>query len=391
MQWSELPAEARRYIIYHALVSPVLITWYMLPFYLMKTGYSVLEVGAIFTAAHLLGIPVTLLLGRRFTRADMRLGLAAIDAMGAASLVFFSLAYGPLAPLMVLLGQLIDKASSVLYFLYPAYERVVYPEGRFKEAMVWHLALPELSIVLTYPAVGYILGYVCDTPACFRTAFLAFAVYELLLVPYILLAFKPVVLEAEEEEEERGKAWERYKLYVAVDVLFITAWSLAPSLALVYLVMERFGGNMFHVALTEASISLATLSSLPLADRIPASRVFKALQVATLLAVAGLAAMVMSSSFPALLAAVYVVRFGDALVFVFKRTWLFSIMGRREASMASAAISSLRRVLGVVSPLLAGALATLDPRAPYIACLALLAATVPLYGLAGRHAPEIMS
>ncbi len=390
MRWSELPAEARRYIVYHALVSPVLITWYMLPFYLMRTGYSVLEVGAIFTAAHLLGIPVTLLLGRRFTRADMRLGLAAIDVMGASSLIFFSLAYGPLAPLMVLLGQLIDKASSVLYFLYPAYERIVYPEGRFKEAMIWHLALPELSIVLTYPVAGYILGYVCDAPACFRTAFLVFAVYELLLVPYILVAFKPVVLEAEEEEEEeKGGAWERYKLYVAVDALFITAWSLAPSLALVYLVMERFGGNMFHVALAEASISLATLSSLPLADRIPSSRAFEALQAATLLTVAGLSAVVLSSSFPALLVAVYVVRFGDALVFVFKRAWLFSIMGRKEASMASAALSSLRRVLGVASPLLAGALATLDPRMPYVACLALLAATIPLYGVAGRRGSAI--
>ncbi len=388
MRWSELPAEARRYIIYHALASPVLITWYMLPFYLMKTGYSVLEVGAIFTAAHLLSIPVTLLLGKRFTRTDLRLGLAAIDVMGAASLVFFSLAYGPLAPVMVVAGQLIDKASGVLYFLYPAYERIVYPEGRFKEAMVWHLALPELSIVLTYPAVGYVLGYLCDTPVCFRAAFLAFAIYELLLAPYILLAFKPVVLEAEEGEGTSG-AWRRYRLYVAVDVLFVAAWSLAPSLALVYLVMERFGGNMFHIALAEASISLATLSSLPLADRIPSDRAFQSLQAFTLLTISGLAAMVLSSSFSALLAAVYVVRFGDALVFVFKRTWLFNIMGRREASVVSAALSSLRRALGVASPLIAGALAMLDPRAPYVACLALLAATIPLYSAASRQAPRV--
>jgi len=160
VRWSELSADARRYILYHALASPVLITWYALPFYLMRVGYSVLEVGALFTTADLLAVPVTLVLGGRFARVDLRLGLAAIDAMEAVSLILFSLA------------------------------------------------------------------------------------------------------------------------------------------------------------------------------------------------------------------------------FVFRRMWLFSIMGRWEASTVSVALSSLRRALGIVSPLLAGALAALDPRAPYAACLALLAATIPVYGVA---------
>lgn len=398
MRWFELPVEARRYILYHALASPVLITWYALPFYLMKVGYGVLEVGALFTAADLLSVPVTVLLGRGFRRVDLRLGLAAIDLMEAVSLALFSMAYGPLAPLLVLAGQLVDEASSVLYFLYPAYERIVYPEERFKEAMLWHMAVPELSVVLTYPALGYVLGRVCGSPSCLRRTFAAFAVYQLLLIPYILLALRPVVIEGErggqgqgrgEGEWGRRELWRRYGIYVVADVLFVLGWSLAPSLAMVYLVMERFGGDMLHVALVEASISLASLASLPLADRIPSRSSFRALQGATIVTTAGLLGVILSNSFPALILSVWVVRFGDALAFVFRRTWLFGIMGRWEASTVSAALSSLRRALGIVSPLLAGTLATLDPRAPYAACLALLAATIPVYGVAALRAEMV--
>ena len=70
---------------------------------------------------------MTIVLGKVFTHADIRKGLATIDIMGAASLIFFSLAYGPLAPVMVAVGRLIDEASGYFYFLYPAYERVIYP------------------------------------------------------------------------------------------------------------------------------------------------------------------------------------------------------------------------------------------------------------------------
>ena len=80
--------------------------------------------------------------------------------------------------------------------------------------------------------------------------------------------------------------------------------------------------------------------------------------------------------------AAFVTRFGDSFIFVFKRTWLYSMMGRHEASVVSAVLSSIRRVVTVVSPGIAGALAYVDPRLPYIACLTLLAVTIPLYRVA---------
>ena len=388
MRFKELPTEAKRYILYHTLVSPVLITWYVLPFYLLITGYNVLEVGVIFTIAQLLGVPVTLTLGKIFTHIDLRKGLIAIDLMGSLSLVFYYLAYGPLAPLMVVLGELVDEASSTLYFLYPAYERIIYPENCMKEALAWHLRLPELSIIISYPIIGYILGYICTSAICFRNTFLFFSIYELMLIPYIYFYFKPVILESEEDEEHTlnlKSIWRRYGFYIIADILFILAWSLAPSLALVYFVFEWLKGNMFHVALIEAVISTATLTGTYIVDKISSRKAFQALQIGTLITITGLLLMVSTNFFPLVLLAFYVIRVGDTFVFVFKRTWLYSIMTKKEASMISAALSSIRKVISIISPFIAGALAYIDPRAPYIACLAFLASTIPVYYITSKN------
>jgi len=389
VRFKELPVEARRYILYHTLVSPILITWYMLPFYLLMIGYGVLEVGVIFTIAQIIGIPATLILGKVFTHVDLRKGLMAIDLMGAISLACYYLAYGPLAPLMVIIGELVDNIAGTLYFLYPAYERIIYPEDRMKEALVWHLRLPELSIIITYPIIGYVLGYLCADVRCFRNAFLLFAIYELALIPYIFFYFKPVVLRSK-EDKTRGinlkDVWNRYSLYIVADALFILAWSLTPGLALAYFVLKRLKGNMFHVALIEAVISTATLTSTYITDLIKSNRTFHALQIGTFVTIVGLSLMVATKNFALILIATYITRIGDALVFVFKRTWLYSIMTEEEASVMSAALSSIRRVISIVSPFVVGLLSYVDPRMPYVACLILLAMTMPIYYVALRRA-----
>ncbi len=382
MRWGELPAGARYYILYHALVSPTLISWYLLPFYLLRVGYDVVEVGALFTAAHLAGIPVTIALGKLFRKADMRYGLALIDAMDAASLTMYSLAYGPLAPILILAGRLVEEGSSTLYFLYPAYERLIYPEDRMKEALTWHLRVPELSIVISYPIIGYVLGYVCPSTECMRAAFLLMSAYLLLLIPYILLKFEPVVIEKEEDEEGNGSSggWRKYLPYIMAEVLFIMGWALAPPLALVYLVYERFGGSMFHVALAEASVSAATLVGTVLVDRVSSKHAFRGLSLGTAVTVAGLAALVfLPPLITVLMTAFFIVRLGDTFVFVFKRSWLYSLMSRKETATVSAYLSSIRRLITVISPLVVGLLASIDPRVPYVACMLLLALTIPAY------------
>ena len=385
MRFQELPISARRYILYHALVSPVLITWYLLPYYLLLTGYSVLEVGALFTAVNVLSVPQTLWLGKKFQSIDIRKGLATIDVLESMSNAAYGFAYGPVAPFMIVLGGLIEKASGTLYFLYPAYERIIYPEDRMKEALSIHLRIPELTIILTYPVIGFMLGYVWSSPASIRYSFLMFAAYQFALVPYILCFFKPVKISHEEEDRSNtskpslGRLPRKYLAYIIADVLFILAWLLAPNLALVYYVLKWLHGNIFHVALIEASISTATIIGTFIVDRLARDKPGRYLAAGTLITVAGLGMAVATSIFPIILLAFFTVRLGDSIMFVYKRLWLYSIMSRGEASIASALISSIRRTISLFSPGLASLLSTLNPRAPYIACMTLLLVTIPMY------------
>ncbi len=117
MKFSEIPVYARRYIIYHTIISPLLITWYMLPLYMFMTEYSVLDVGIFFTLVNIVSIPVTYLIGRAFDRIPIRHGLVVIDALDGVASILYGLAYGPLAPIMLFLGRLVDKISRVCLFI----------------------------------------------------------------------------------------------------------------------------------------------------------------------------------------------------------------------------------------------------------------------------------
>ena len=81
MKWKDIPLEARRYILYHTIVSPLLIAWYMLPAYMLMTGYSILEVGIVFTLINIISVPLTYLIGKAFDRIAVRHDLILIDAL----------------------------------------------------------------------------------------------------------------------------------------------------------------------------------------------------------------------------------------------------------------------------------------------------------------------
>ena len=164
MKWSEIPTDVRRYILYHTIISPLLITWYMLPMYMFMTGYSVLEVGIIFTLVHVLSIPATYAVGKLFDRIAIRHGLVLIDALDGVASILYGLAYGPIAPLMLFLGLLIEDITTIFYPLYQAAERILYPEDRMEEVFAWHIRLPEISQLVGFLLLGYIFGYIFNTP-----------------------------------------------------------------------------------------------------------------------------------------------------------------------------------------------------------------------------------
>jgi len=117
----------------------------MLPPYMFMIKYNILQVGAFFILAHLASIPLTYAIGKLFNRIPLRHGLVLIDTLEGFSCIFYELAYGPLAPLMLFTGMTINEIASIFYPLYQAVEKVLYTKDGLKEVFAWHMRLPEMS------------------------------------------------------------------------------------------------------------------------------------------------------------------------------------------------------------------------------------------------------
>jgi len=386
VRWSELPRSARYYILYHAMVAPLLFTWYMVPYDFLKEGYTVLELGILLTAVNVFSIPAKFLVGRYFTFHDVKKGLLLIDVLESTSLLLLYYATGSMAPLFVGASLLVSNVAATLYPLYQAYERAVYPEDRMKEALVWHMALPEAAAVLSYPFLGYVLGVLCPSLDCVRNGFLIFAAVDMMLALYILRFFQPVVLREEEENAsvlEDLKALARVlrgklRLYFAVNVLYLLAWRLVPTFVVVNYIVEEYGGNLFHVALLEASVSLATVASMFIVNEIPERHGFHTMMLSVIGAAIATLIFYVKPPFEILLLFGFAARMFDSAWFVFNRNWLFKTISREEAALISAGVSALNSTVFLAMPLVTGTLAAISPSLPYLAGFLLMVSTLPL-------------
>ncbi len=387
MRWSEVPRDAKAYMLYHTLIAPGLIVWILFPLYLMETGYSVLEVGAFFTAVNIITIPLTYLFGRLFNRRDIKKGLIAIDILDGVAYVLYGLSKGVIAPVALFGGRAIEKLSTVLYPLYRAYEQIIYPEDKYEEIFAWHLRLPEISRLITFPVMGYILGYLYPGAENYRWAFIFFGLFSAFTVTYIWILL-PSVGRGERITPE-GFTFKvgEFKVLLAFEALLTLAWALAPELVLINYVVFVLHKTVFEVTLIACASSLASIIGTYASERVPKGRGFQAIGVGMF--INAFYALVMALEPPFWLAlAVYALGdFGNTLWFPFYRSWMFKLIPREKASEFHAAISSYRKLLSLFTPFVAGALASLHATLPYAVSLALfLIAGAMFWRLARRSA-----
>ncbi|ADT84211.1 hypothetical protein TERMP_01235 [Thermococcus barophilus MP] len=152
-----------------------------------------------------------------------------------------------------------------------------------------------------------------------------------------------------------------------IEALFTLAWSLAPEIVLLNYVIFKLHKTIFEVMLIEGAISVATITATYVSERIPKDKGFRVIGSGMLLL--SIYALIMSFSPPfwLVLAAYFIGRFGDTLAFPFYRSWMFSLIPKEKASEFHAAISSYRRLIGLFTPFVAGALASIHATLPYAA------------------------
>ncbi|AMM55011.1 MFS transporter [Pyrococcus kukulkanii] len=365
MRWSEIPKGAKAYMVYHALIEPQLIAWLLLPLYMMLTGYSVLDVGVLFTLVNVALIPATYIMGRAFNRWDIKKGLMVIDALDGIAYIFYGLAQGAYASIMLFLGRLIEKVSTILYPLYRAYEQIIYPEDKYEEIFAWHLRIPEISRLISYPILGYIFGYVFFKPEHYRMAFMIFGLLSIPTILYIHF-FLPSVGREERIQPEGFKfRVGEFKLLLLFEALFTLSWALAPTFVLINYVVFTLHKTIFEVTLIECANSVAMILGTYLSERFPKEKGFIAMSLGMF--ISALYALIMALSPPFWLAIVaYMLEaLGSAIWFPFYRAWKFSLIPKDRVSEFHAAISSYNRIISLFAPLIAGGLATIHPTLPY--------------------------
>ncbi len=376
MKWEEIPEEARRYILYHTIISPLLITWYMLPAYMLMTGYSILEIGLLFTIINILSVPLTYLIGKLFDRVAIRHGLILIDALDGIENVLYGLSYSFLGPLMISLGLLIGKISRIFYPLYQAAEKLLYPKSRLEEVYAWHMRLPLLSEAIGFIVLGYILGVLFSKPIHYAVGFIAIGASSVFTVAY-LARYLPK-LDAKERIGDvfTFKFDKEFKAILAIEALEILALCLAPEIVLINYMMIELKMSFFQVMLVIALSTLASLPATHLSERIHPRHKFKVISLYFILRTLWALIMFLVPNFYAILAANVMAEFGNTLSLPFYRSWLFSKVPSNKASSILAGISSFERLVGLVAPFIAGLLASLYPTLPYLTSLTLFLITI---------------
>jgi len=367
MKWSEIPPNARRYMLYHVFVTPGLICWYLLPLYLMMTGFTVFEVGWLFALINLASIPLTYLICKRFDRVPIKKGLIMVDALDGVAYTFYFLAKGTFAPFALFVGRMMEEISFLFYPLYPAYERIIYPKERKNEILSWHLRLPEISSMISFPLIGYLLGYIFTKPHHYRFTFLLFGLLTVFTIWY-LWKFLPEAGEKERLSLERfafrfdGK----FALFITVDSLITLAGSTTPELVLINYVVFTLKKTIFEVTLIEAGMAAVTIFATLMTEKAKNEQagVYMSLGLGFLV----LYSLIMGSSppFTVALFAYVIMEFGSALMFPFYRGWMWSFIPPEKSAQIHGALSSFRRSIKTISPFLAGWQALAHPVLPYI-------------------------
>ena len=350
----------------------------MLPAYMFMTGYSILEVGLLFTVINVLSVPLTYLIGKLFDRVAIRHGLILIDVLDGIESVLYGLSYSLLGPLMISLGLLVGKISRIFYPLYQAAEKLLYPKDRLEEVYAWHMRLPLLSEAIGFIILGYVFGVLFPKPMHYAIGFIAIGFSSVFTVMYLAKCL-PRLDARERVGDVFALRFDReFKAILAIEALEILALCLAPEIVLINYMMIALKMSFFQVMLVVALSILASLPATYLSERIRPRHRFKVISLYFVLRTLWALIMFLIPNFYAILVANIMAEFGNTLALPFYRSWLFSKVPSDKASSILAGISGFERLVGLVAPFIAGLLASLHPTLPYLTSLILFLVAIPI-------------
>ncbi|RLF19658.1 MAG: hypothetical protein DRZ82_04945 [Thermoprotei archaeon] len=386
--WHKLPIAARRYILYHCIITPLLFTWYIVPYLMLEIGLNVAESGILFTVGSALSACLNFVIGRWLDRGCPNILMAIISVLDGFSYLLYYFGFMLRNVSLILAGITVERISFGLYPVYAVYEYEVYPEEIREKAYVYHNVLPFLSQAITYPVIGYVLGVLLpDIRTLINflllTAFISF-LYALIPIYWLPKAGRSVSFS----KRERTICKIPTGLYLIVLVLILIGLStmLAPPLILVNLFKEVMGGGLFELSIYDAISAMTIIVfSLPLL-KVRKERGFLMVILGLFLLCSSNITLAFTKAISFALLASFLASAGYAIMDPFLMDILFSHIPRDRKGTVLGSIAGIRRLLGIISPAIAGILAEkFFPGAPYIISSFLVLISIVIIVLVAKH------
>lgn len=382
-EFRSFPLKAKRYILYHAIISPALIVSHMVPIYLLYAGYNILEIGAFYTIVSFLSVVGTYLLGKMLDKIPANKALSADVLLDGISCLILSLARGMFFPFFFVISRVIQSISSIFSPGYSVYEFESYPEEIREKIFVYHLAVPEVTQLIAFPIFGIIWGILYPTPNAFRIGFFIFGVY-FLLASFIPLKFLPLVKKKISVEKEKLNLLvlipKELKIIMLIEIVLVLTWGIIPQIVLVNYVITELKGTLFHMTMIEVIISIVIIVSARFIKDTSKKHTFTLLIGATFIMMVYTGLMSFASTFLRVLLAYGILAFGDTIWHPYHQSMLFHYVPEKRRGEFFGAFTSIKRSVEIFLPLLAGFIAhNVHPLANYAVSFCLFLIVIFLY------------
>ncbi len=378
--WRRLPLAARRYILYHCMITPLLFAWYIVPYLMLESGLSVAEAGMLLTLGSVASACLNFLVGKWLDRGCPNTVMAVISLIEGSSYLLYYLAFTTRSTIWLFIGVIAERIGFGLSPVYAVYEYDAYPEEIREKAYIYHNVLSLASQAMTYPQIGYTLGVIWPTWEAMLAGLLLIALLAYLsaLLPLRWLPKLGSTHSLKKEEERGGRIPPDFYPVAMALVLLGLATAIAPPLVLVNLFKEVLGGVLFGISLYEAVAALTAVAfSLPL---LKVKKEWGKYMVALGLGPACVSDIILvyARTLELALVSAFLASAGYAIMEPFFMDILFSRIPEDKKGTLLGGIAGVRRIITITSPAIAGLLAeALFPAAPYlVSAVAIVASTL---------------
>ena len=370
-EFKHFPLPAQRLIIYYTLGAPLLITTTIFPIYLFMLGYNVEEIGLLYTAFALIGALITFLFGNLLDRRiTPKSGILAIETIGSVSSFIYA---GARSSFDILVGGSIEKGASVFSVAYQVYEKDAYPEEIREKVFSYHMAFPQLAVVVTYPIIGYLLSYVFTSLFSYRLLYFIDGLLALLLAVYVYICLPNIssILSLKEKKEKfhfkdlKDKI-SRQLFFVGLgDIFIVTGFAFASGFILANYIYNILGFTVFYFVLLDViSGGISAIASAIVSGGNKKLR-FKIIYGGILmmllysLTVYSLQFFCFTSvtNLILLFIATIVLEFGDTIYFIYERSYLYDSIPSEYRGTILGTLTSTFRVIYIGIPALVGFIA----------------------------------